>query len=105
MKLMEAEAAAQEKLRLLLKKKKERSSWNAAFLWGSLLFIIVQASWLVYYFQCLKLPRPVPATEAGKRGFSEHRAYDHVRFLTSLGPHPVGSRALDKAVEVSNFAL
>eukprot|EP00250_Pteridium_aquilinum_P028284 c36898_g1_i1 orf=174-2999(-) len=77
----------------------ERTSRDAALLWGSLLLIILQASWLVYYFQCLKLPTPLSATDAGKRGFSEHRAYRHVKFLTSLGPHPVGSQALDQALE------
>lgn len=96
----EAATAADAKLHALLTKSKERSSWNAALLWGALLLLLAHASWFVYYFQYLKLPRPVPASEAGKRGFSEQRAYEHVRFLTKLGPHPVGSRALEKALQV-----
>lgn len=77
----------------------ERTSREAAVLWAALFFLILQASWFVYYFQCLKLPVPLSASDAGKRGFSEHRAYNHVKFLTALGPHPVGSQALDKALE------
>lgn len=76
----------------------KRSSLEAAVLWAALLIIILQASWFVYYFQCLKLPRPVSAVDAGKRGFSEERAYKHVKVLENLGPHPVGSEALDRAV-------
>lgn len=79
--------------------RQERNPREVALLWGALLLIILQASWFVYYFQCLKLPKPVSAVEAGRRGFSEQRAYSHVRVLTKLGPHPVGSQALDQAVE------
>ena len=37
---------------------------------------------------------PLTAEEAGKRGFSEIEAFKHVRALTQVGPHPVGSEAL-----------
>ncbi|KAI5081712.1 hypothetical protein GOP47_0001455 [Adiantum capillus-veneris] len=76
-----------------------RTSRQAALLFAALLFLIFQASWFVYFFQYLRLPVPLSASDAGKRGFSEHRAYSHVKFLTALGPHPVGSQALDKALE------
>ncbi|KAJ8506521.1 hypothetical protein OPV22_007407 [Ensete ventricosum] len=41
-------------------------------------------------------PRP---QEQGKRGFSEVSALEHVKYLTKLGPHPVGSDALELAVQ------
>ncbi|KAG4924338.1 hypothetical protein JHK87_049878 [Glycine soja] len=40
------------------------------------------------------MPVPLTAEEAGKRGFSEIETFKHVRALTQLGPHPVGSEAL-----------
>lgn len=42
---------------------------------------------------------PLNAEQAGKRGFSEGSAMEHVKYLTRLGPHPVGSDALDLAVQ------
>lgn len=39
------------------------------------------------------LPAPLSASEAGEGAFSEGRAAEHLRALTSLGPRLVGSRA------------
>lgn len=46
------------------------------------------------------MPPPLTADQAGKRGFSEFEAIKHVKALTELGPHPVGSDALDRALQV-----
>jgi hypothetical protein len=43
---------------------------------------------------------PLDAEQAGKRGFSEALALKHVKYLTGLGPHPVGSDPLDHAIQV-----
>ncbi|GLJ53167.1 hypothetical protein SUGI_1133080 [Cryptomeria japonica] len=77
----------------------ERSSKKAALNWTALLFVIINSSWLVYHFQFERLPLPLTAAQAGKRGFSELRAVEHVKALTGFGPHPVGSDALDRAVK------
>lgn len=42
---------------------------------------------------------PANAEQAGKRGFSEVSAMTHVKYLAALGPHPVGSDALDLAIQ------
>lgn len=89
--LQQSEAAPQPAAR-------ERSSKEAALHWAALLIVILQVSWFVYYFQFVKLPKPVSALDAGKRGFSEQSAYKHVKVLSNLGPHPVGSEALDRAI-------
>ncbi|OVA10130.1 Peptidase M28 [Macleaya cordata] len=72
---------------------------RSAFLWLALLVVIVYCSWAVYRYQFETLPRPLGVNEAGKRGFSEHQAMEHVKALTELGPHPVGSDALDLALQ------
>ncbi|KAH9288162.1 hypothetical protein KI387_032279, partial [Taxus chinensis] len=77
----------------------KRSPKQAALNWAALLFVIINSSWLVYHFQFERLPRPLTAAQAGKRGFSELRAIEHVKALTKFGPHPVGSEALDHAVK------
>ncbi|KAF3958654.1 hypothetical protein CMV_016457 [Castanea mollissima] len=56
-------------------------------------------SWSVYQHQFQNLPAPLTAEKAGKRGFSEIEALKHVQALTDLGPHSVGSDALDLAFE------
>jgi hypothetical protein len=55
----------------------------------------------VTYYTADVLPNPLSEAAAGKRGFSEERAYRHVRKLSELGPHPVGSDALQRGVQVS----
>lgn len=77
----------------------KRSPVKAALNWAALLFVLINSSWLVYHFQYERLPRPLTPDQAGKRGFSEIRAIGHVKALTTLGPHPVGSDALDQAVK------
>lgn len=68
--------------------------------WLTLFAILVYCSWAVYYYQFENMPVPLPAELAGKRGFSEVEAMKHVKALTDFGPHPVGSDALDLAVQV-----
>eukprot|EP01018_Ginkgo_biloba_P031316 Gb_39788 [translate_table: standard] len=77
----------------------KRSSKEAALSWVALLFILINSSWIVHHFQYDRLPRPLTAAQAGKRGFSEQSAVQHVKALTKLGPHPVGSDALSRAVQ------
>ncbi|WOL04268.1 hypothetical protein Cni_G12989 [Canna indica] len=72
---------------------------RSAFLWVSLFVLFLNGSWAVYHFQFESLPPPLDAEQAGKRGFSEVSALKHVKSLTKLGPHPVGSDALDLAVQ------
>ncbi|KAL2465111.1 Zn-dependent exopeptidase superfamily protein [Abeliophyllum distichum] len=45
------------------------------------------------------LPAPLTLEQVGKRGFSEHEAMKHVKALAQLGPHPVGSVALNRALQ------
>lgn len=45
------------------------------------------------------MPAPLGADHAGKRGFSEVEAIRHVRALTQVGPHSIGSDALDDALQ------
>lgn len=78
---------------------RKRSPAKAALNWAALLFVLINSSWLVYHFQYERLPRPLTPAQAGNRGFSEIRAIGHVKALTKLGPHPVGSDALDHAVK------
>ncbi|KDP44365.1 hypothetical protein JCGZ_20045 [Jatropha curcas] len=76
-----------------------RSSRRSGFVWLILFGVLVYSSWAVYYYQFESLPSPLTAGQAGKRGFSEVEAMKHVRALTQLGPHPVGSDALDLALQ------
>lgn len=62
--------------------------------------LVIYATWAVYHYQYESLPQPLSAEHAGKRGFSELEAVKHVKALTELGPHPVGSNALDSALQV-----
>ncbi|MQM16602.1 hypothetical protein Taro_049558 [Colocasia esculenta] len=70
-----------------------------ATLWLALSILLVNGCWAVYHFQFESLPIPLSAEQAGKRGFSEESAMQHVKTLTRLGPHPVGSDALDLALQ------
>lgn len=73
---------------------------RSAVAWLGLLLVLVNCSWATYHFQYESLPAPLSPEQAGKRGFSEVSAMAHVEALTRLGPHPVGSDALDHAVQV-----
>ncbi|CAM0903764.1 unnamed protein product [Alopecurus aequalis] len=72
---------------------------RSAYLLLGLLIIFLHGSWSVYRIQFGGLPLPLDAEQAGKRGFSEASALKHVKYLTGLGPHPVGSDSLDLAVQ------
>lgn len=73
---------------------------RGAYLLLGLLIIFFHGSWSVYQIQFGSLPLPLDAKQAGKRGFSEASALEHVKYLTSLGPHPVGSDSLELAIQV-----
>lgn len=66
----------------------------------ALFVLVMYGSWSVYQYQFENLPAPLALEHVGKRGFSEHEAMKHVEALTRLGPHPVGSDALESALEV-----
>lgn len=72
---------------------------RSSFVWLALLLIITYSCSSVYHHQFQRLPVPLSAGEAGKRGFSEIEAFQHVKALTEIGPHPVGSDALLHAVQ------
>ncbi|TKW05487.1 hypothetical protein SEVIR_7G179300v4 [Setaria viridis] len=76
-----------------------RKHRRGAYLLLGLLIVFLHGSWSVYQIQFGNLPLPLDAKQAGKRGFSEASALEHVKYLTSLGPHPVGSDSLDLAVQ------
>lgn len=78
-----------------------RSANRSSFVMLTIFALIMYASWSVYHYQFEVLPVPLSAEKAGKRGFSEIEAMKHVKELTDLGPHSVGSDALDVALEVS----
>lgn len=80
-------------------KRNDSASSRSASLWLALLLVLLNGSWAVYHYQFESLPMPLSADQAGKRGFSEVSAMDHVKHLTGLGPHPIGSDALDLAVQ------
>ncbi|KAK6929195.1 Peptidase M28 [Dillenia turbinata] len=65
----------------------------------TLFLLVAYSSWGVFHYQFQSLPMPLRAEEAGKRGFSEEEAMEHVKALTKLGPHSVGTDALDLAVQ------
>ncbi|XP_065871502.1 uncharacterized protein [Euphorbia lathyris] len=72
---------------------------RSEFVWLILFGVLIYSSWAVYNLQFQTLPLPLTADQAGKRGFSEVEAMQHVRALTQLGPHPVASHSLDVAVQ------
>lgn len=82
------------------KKKMPTSRGRAAANWLSMLVSLMFGMWWLSRYQTELLPPPVSERAAGIRGFSEERAYRHVKALTSLGPHPVGSDALNRAIQV-----
>lgn len=77
-----------------------RRAQRSGFVVTVLLVLFKYSSWGVYYYQFESMPPPLSSEQAGKRGFSEIAAMEHVKTLTQLGPHPVGSDALDRAVQV-----
>ncbi|OMP06492.1 Peptidase M28 [Corchorus capsularis] len=76
-----------------------KSARRSGFVWLTLFVMIAYSSWTVHHYQFENLPVPLTAEQAGKRGFSEEEAMKHVKALTELGPHPVGSDALDLAIQ------
>ncbi|KAI3817653.1 hypothetical protein L1987_11449 [Smallanthus sonchifolius] len=65
----------------------------------ALFVLIIQGIWAVYHYQFESLPVPLTAQQVGKRGFSEEEAMKHVKELTQLGPHPVGSDNLELGLQ------
>ncbi|KAF9594822.1 hypothetical protein IFM89_034805 [Coptis chinensis] len=65
----------------------------------SLIAVMINCCWAVHRYQYDAMPTPVGVEQAGKRGFSEEAAMEHVVALTQFGPHSVGSTALDHAVK------
>lgn len=65
----------------------------------ALFILIVQGIWAVHHYQFENLPEPLTAERVGKRGFSEEAAMEHVKALTQLGPHSVGSDALELGLQ------
>ncbi|KAK3011593.1 hypothetical protein RJ639_011428, partial [Escallonia herrerae] len=76
-----------------------RSPKRSGYAILALLVLIINGSWAVHHYQFENMPEPLSAEQAGKRGFSEEEAMKHVKALTELGPHPVGSDALDVALQ------
>lgn len=78
---------------------------RSPFVFLALFVAIVYSSWSVYHYQYQNLPSPLTSEQAGKRGFSEYEALNHVKALTELGPHPIGSDALVLALQVGLISL
>ncbi|XP_047313520.1 endoplasmic reticulum metallopeptidase 1 [Impatiens glandulifera] len=76
-----------------------RSQKRSAYSMLALFILVINGSWAVYHYQYEIMPAPLTIEQAGKRGFSEMEAMKHVKALTDLGPHPVGSDALDLALQ------
>ncbi|KAB2047125.1 hypothetical protein E1A91_A13G023600v1 [Gossypium mustelinum] len=76
-----------------------RTARRSGFTWLTLFAVIVYSSWAVYQYQYENLPVPLTAEQAGKRGFSEVAAMKHVKALTELGPHTIGSDAIELALQ------
>lgn len=72
---------------------------RSAFVVVALFILVIQGIWAVHHYQFESLPEPLTADQVGKRGFSEAAAMKHVEELTQLGPHPVGSDALELGLQ------
>ncbi|OAE27479.1 hypothetical protein AXG93_3911s1620 [Marchantia polymorpha subsp. ruderalis] len=83
----------------------EKNTRGAAFEWLLMLVLVGYAAWVTYYFQVEQLPPPLSGIGAGIPGFAEERAYEHVFALSNLGPHPVGTSALDDAIQSLAVAM
>ncbi|XP_021717686.1 endoplasmic reticulum metallopeptidase 1-like isoform X2 [Chenopodium quinoa] len=79
-----------------------RSANRSSYVMLTLFALLIYISWSVYHYQYEVLPVPLSADKAGKQGFSEIEAMKHVKELTQLGPHSVGSDALDLALKGAN---
>ncbi|KAH9703762.1 peptidase M28 domain-containing protein [Citrus sinensis] len=75
------------------------SAKRSGLVWTVAFATLICASYGVYYYQYEHMPPPLTAEQAGRRGFSELEAMKHVKALTQLGPHAVGSDALDRALQ------
>ncbi|KAF1880443.1 hypothetical protein Lal_00011501 [Lupinus albus] len=75
---------------------------RSSFVWLALFLIITYCCSAIYIYQFQSMPVPLTADQAGKRGFSEIEPIKHVKALTEVGPHPVGSDALNLALQVWN---
>ncbi|KAJ4850217.1 hypothetical protein Tsubulata_050850, partial [Turnera subulata] len=67
--------------------------------WLLTFFATLYSYYAVYNYQFESLPAPLTAEQAGDRGFSEVEALKHVAALSQLGPRPVGSQSLDRALQ------
>lgn len=76
------------------------SAKRSGLVWTVAFATLICASYGVYYYQYEHMPPPLTTEQAGRRGFSELEAMKHVKALTQLGPHAVGSDALDRALQV-----
>jgi hypothetical protein len=83
-----------------LPKRLERGACGAAFEWLLMIFLMAWIFQLVNWYQSEKLAMPLSLEQAGRYGFSEVAAREHIGALVELGPHPVGTKALDKAMMV-----
>ncbi|KAL6578060.1 hypothetical protein OROMI_010392 [Orobanche minor] len=72
---------------------------RSSYLIFALFVLVIYGAWGVYHYQFESLPPPLSPEQVGKRGFSEHEAMKHVKALTRLGPHNVGSDALESALK------
>ncbi|KAG8051260.1 hypothetical protein GUJ93_ZPchr0009g443 [Zizania palustris] len=63
-------------------RKRQSNDWSGGVRVEKRFFHIIR----IYAFA--NLPLPLDAEQAGKRGFSETSALEHVKYLTGLGPHP-----------------
>lgn len=81
------------------------SSRRSSIAWLALFFVIAYSCSAIHQYQFQNMPLPLTAEQAGKRGFSEIEAFGHVKALTEVGPHPVGSEALHQALQVGFSTL
>lgn len=81
-----------------------RRTKRSAYVILALFVLVINGCWAVHHYQFEAMPVPLTADQAGKRGFSEEEAMKHVKSLAGLGPHPVGSDALDLALQVSVYS-
>ncbi|GMG99399.1 hypothetical protein Nepgr_001239 [Nepenthes gracilis] len=77
---------------------------RSSYVMLSLFVVMIYSSWGVYHYQYESLPMALTAEQASKRGFSEIEAMKHVKALANLGPHSVGSDALDLALQYVRMA-
>lgn len=77
-----------------------RSANRSSYVMLTVCALIAYCTLSLYQYQHEALPVPLSPEHAGKRGFSEIEAMKHVKALAKLGPHPVGSDALERALQV-----